>query len=58
MKRRSLLAAAGSAAAIPSWSFAQSTLRRVAVLVSAAESDPEGQARILGLLQQQAAAGR
>ena len=51
MKRRSLLAAAGSAAAIPSWSFAQSTLRRVAVLVSAAESDPEGQARILGLRQ-------
>ena len=51
MRRRNLLAAAGSAVSIPSWSFGQGTLRRVAVLVSAAESDPEGQARIGGLRQ-------
>lgn len=52
MNRRDLLAAVGAAAAtLSSRSFAQGTLRRVAVLVSAAESDPEGRARIDGLRQ-------
>ena len=49
MKRRLLLAAASS---LPSVAWAQAgTMRRVAVLISAAESDPEGQARRDALIQ-------
>lgn len=49
MKRRALIASASGALAWPSLGRAQEKIRRVSVLVSAGEKDPEGQARINGL---------
>ncbi len=50
MKRRALLIASASGALVrPSLGRAQEKIRRVAVLVSTGEQDPEGQARINGL---------
>ena len=46
MRRRLLLAAASS---LPAIAWAQAAVRRIAVLISLNESDPEGQRRLAGL---------
>ena len=51
MRRRVLLASVSGAAAWPSLVAGQGKIRRVAILLSSAEDDPEGQARIAGIRQ-------